>query len=297
MGYSSVYDFFSCFAKLTAKSSKAAKLFNSVQKAEVSWKRIKPLMKNPQPLEKLKTTQPVDVIIDNLSFAYEKKLVFSKVSLVAHPGEIIGVTGPVACGKSTFGKVLLGELQYDGFIFFGQKELRNLNPREIASTVCYLGHDAELISDTVKNNVLYGDDLDVMIYLSATALKDEVLSTKNGIDTEIGNNGIRLSGGQRQRLALARTFAHHRPIMILDDPFSTVDRKTEDVIFAKLQEYAKDKVVFLISHRLYHFPQTQKIIFMENGKTFVGTHNRLMADLYSYRRLYESQTGGEGYEK
>lgn len=85
--------------------------------------------------------------------------------------------------------------------------------------------------------------------------------------------------------------------MILDDPFSALDRKTEDTVFANLQDYAKDKVVFLISHRLYHFPQMQKVIFMEDGKTTVGTHGELMASVPAYRRLYESQTGGEQHEE
>ena len=85
--------------------------------------------------------------------------------------------------------------------------------------------------------------------------------------------------------------------MIRDDPFSALDRKTEDTVFANLQDYAKDKVVFLISHRLYHFPQMQKVIFMEDGKTTVGTHGELMASVPAYRRLYESQTGGEQHEE
>lgn len=83
--------------------------------------------------------------------------------------------------------------------------------------------------------------------------------------------------------------------MILDDPFSALDRKTEDAVFANLQAYAKDKVVFLISHRLYHFPQMQQVIFMEDGKTTVGTHDELMASVPTYRWLYESQVGGEAH--
>ena len=85
--------------------------------------------------------------------------------------------------------------------------------------------------------------------------------------------------------------------MILDDPFSALDRKTEDTVFANLQDYAKDKVVFLISHRLYHFPQMQKVIFMEDGKATVGNHEELMASVPEYRRFYESQTGGEQHEE
>ena len=289
--------FLSCFTKLTVKSSKVAKLFNSVQKAEVSWKRIKPMMNIPEQLETLDIPKSEDVTINNLSFAYGNTPVFSGLNLTVRPGEIVGITGPVACGKSTLGRVFLCEAPYSGSVRFGSREISSMTSREIAGIVGYLGHDPELSTDTVQNNVLCGSNCDLMKYLTAVALKDEVLSMEDGVNTVVGNNGVRLSGGQAQRLALARTLAHPRPVMVLDDPFSALDRKTEDTVFGALQDYAKDKVVFLISHRLYHFPKMQKIIFMEDGKTTVGTHDELMNTSPAYRRLYESQTGGEGHEK
>ena len=235
--------------------------------------------------------------IENLSFAYGSEPVFSGLSLTVQPGDIIGVTGPVACGKSTLGQAFLCEAPYGGSVKFGGKELSALTPRQIAAIVGYLGHDPELSADTVENNVLCGSNQDAMPYLAAAALKDEVLGMENGPDTVIGSAGTRLSGGQAQRLALARTFAHPRPLLILDDPFSALDRNTEDTVFANLQAYARDKVVFLISHRLYHFPQLRQVIFMENGKTTVGTHAELMASVPAYRQLYESQTGGQRHDE
>ena len=288
--------FLSCFTKLTVKSSKAAKLFNAVQKAEVSWKRIKPLMKLPDELDELAVPAPADVTLEDLSFGYTEDPIFAGLDLTAHPGEIIGITGPVACGKSTLGRVFLCEASYGGSARFGGKEFSALTPREIAATVGYLGHDPELSADTVQNNVLCGSKQDPMPWLAAVALKDEVQAMENGVDTVIGPSGTRLSGGQAQRLALARTLAHPRPVLVLDDPFSALDRSTEDTVFANLQEYAKDKVVFLISHRLYHFPQMQRVIFMEDGKTTVGTHEELLAAVPAYRQLYESQTGGQQHE-
>ena len=288
--------FLSCFTKLVVKSSKAAKLFNSVQKAEVSWKRIKPLMKTAEQLDALNVPAAEDVTLKDLSFAYGEEPVFTGLSLTAHPGEIIGVTGPVACGKSTFGRVFLCEAPYGGSACFGGKEFSALTPRQLSATVGYLGHDPELSADTVQNNVLCGSKQDAMSYLAAAALKDEVNAMENGLETVIGPSGTRLSGGQAQRLALARTLAHPRPVLVLDDPFSALDRGTEDMVFADLQAYAKDKVVFLISHRLYHFPQMQKIIFMDGGKTTVGTHEELMASVPVYRQLYESQTSQKGGE-
>ena len=285
--------FLSCFTKLTVKSSKVAKLFNAVQKAEVSWKRIRPLMRTPETLAPLAIPAPADVTLEELSFAYGDTPVFSGLTLTAQPGDIIGVTGPVACGKSTLGRVFLCEAPYGGTARFGGKEFSAMTPRQIAATVGYLGHDPELSADTIQNNVLCGEGQDAMPYLAAAALDKEVLAMENGSDTVIGSSGARLSGGQAQRLALARTLAHPRPVLVLDDPFSALDRGTEDAVFAHLREYAADKVVFLISHRLYHFPELRQVVFMEDGRTTVGTHEELMASVPVYRQLYESQTGGE----
>ena len=288
--------FLSCFTKLVVKSSKVAKLFNSVQKAEVSWKRIKSLMKQPEQLEALCVPAAADVTLKDLAFRYGDTPIFTGLTLTAHPGEIIGITGPVACGKSTLGRVFLCEAPYEGSTCFGQKEFAALSPRQISATVGYLGHDPELSADTVQNNVLCGSAQDVAPWLAAADLKEEVHAMEDGVETVIGSGGVRLSGGQAQRLALARTLAHPRPVLILDDPFSALDRKTEDIVFANLQNYAEDKVVFLISHRLYHFPQMQKVIFMADGKTTVGTHEELMASVPMYRQLYESQAGQKGGE-
>ena len=289
--------FLSCFTKLVVKSSKVAKLFNAVQKAEVSWKRIKPLMQQPEELNPLRIPEPAEVTLENLSFAYGGEPIFTGLSLTARPGDIIGITGPVACGKSTLGRVFLCEAPYGGSARFGGTEFSALTPRQISATVGYLGHDPELSADTVQNNVLCGSEQEAEPYLAEAALDDEVRRMEQGLETVIGPSGTRLSGGQAQRLALARTLAHPRPVLVLDDPFSALDRNTEDIVFRNLQEYAKDKVVFLISHRLYHFPQMQQVIFMDGGKTTVGTHAELMAAEPVYLQLYESQTsqkGGEG---
>ena len=289
--------FLSCFMKTAVKSSKAAKLFNAVQRAEVSWKRIKPMMKTPRALEPLAIPAAQRVEVSGLSFCYDGGApIFEGVSFSAQPGDIIGVTGPVACGKSTLGRVFLGERPYGGSVRIGGRELSELSPREAASTVGYLGHDPELWNDTVEENVLCGEAGDAMRFLALTALDGEVRAMEQGLQTVVGSGGVRLSGGQAQRLALARTLAHPRPVLVLDDPFSALDRRTEDEIFARLKACAQDRVVILISHRLYHFPELRQIVFMQDGKADVGTHAALCASVPAYRALYESQTGGAAHE-
>ena len=289
--------FLSCFMKTAVKSSKAAKLFNAVQRAEVSWKRIKPMMKTPRALEPLAVPAAQRVEVSGLSFCYDGGApIFEGVSFSAQPGDIIGVTGPVACGKSTLGRVFLCERPYGGSVRIGGRELSELSPREAASTVGYLGHDPELWNDTVEQNVLCGEAGDAMRFLALTALDGEVRAMEQGLQTVVGSGGVRLSGGQAQRLALARTLAHPRPVLVLDDPFSALDRRTEDEVFARLKACAQDRVVILISHRLYHFPELRQIVFMQGGKADVGTHEALCASVPAYRALYESQTGGAAHE-
>ena len=282
--------FVSCYARLSVKSSKAAKLFNAVHRAEVSWKRIQPLMTTPGVPDPIPALPGQTLVLEHVSFSYEgASCLFRDLSFTARPGDIIGITGPVACGKSTLGRIFLGEHPYEGSIRIGGQELSSLSPREIAASFGYLGHDPELWNDTVAANLFCEKEGEVLPYLAMTALDDEVLAMENGTDTVIGSSGVRLSGGQAQRLALARTLAHPRPVLILDDPFSALDRPTEDRIFANLKEYGRDRILLLISHRLYHFPEMQQILWMENGQIVAGSHAALYRTVPEYRLLCDSQ--------
>ncbi len=293
--------FISCFTKLSVKSSKAAKLFNAVHKAQVSWKRIKLLMKSSEEStsdnrEENKEPQACSLSVSGLGFGYpntaDGEKIFEGLSFDAKPGQIIGITGPVACGKSTLGKVFLCEYSYEGSIRLDGAELDKLSAEERAEKIGYLGHDAELFADSVKNNILLGDDEDVNKLLKLVCFDEETAAMEKGADTMVGTGGVRLSGGQAQRLALARTICHGRPIMILDDPFSALDKNTESQVFDNLRKVSEKEIVLLISHRLYLFPKMDKIIWLENGKTVVGTHEELMKSVPEYSRLYNDQKGG-----
>ena len=279
--------FLSCFIKLSVKSSHAAKLFNAVHKAQVSWKRIKPLMKEDSYEDDNRLLKPGILEVSHVSFAYPGgEKIYEDLSFLAAPGQIIGVTGAVACGKSTLGRTFLCEYPYEGRIRFLGKELSEMTKAERTGMVGYLGHDPELFNDTVRNNILLGDDDDPEKYLKA--------EMEEGMDTIVGNGGVRLSGGQAQRLALARTLCHKRPVLILDDPFSALDRKTEEEVFANLKKLASDSIVILLSHRLYLFPQMSQVLWMEDGKVTAGTHEQILEKCPEYARLYEAQAGSDG---
>ncbi len=289
--------FLSCFVKLSVKSSSAAKLFNAVHKAQVSWNRIHPLLAlsaQTQEEQDKKDTEAVHPVkhleVSHLSFAYpDGKEILNDISFEAESGQVIGITGAVACGKSTLGKVFLCEYPYEGQILFDGKDLQELPASERIGRIGYLGHDPELFNDSVENNVLMGSQKNADTFLKAVCIDQEVAAMDDGKQTLIGNGGVRLSGGQAQRIALARTLCHKKPVLILDDPFSALDKKTEKEIFANLKEMAGDSIVLLISHRLYLFPEMDQVIWMENGKAVVGTHEQLVRDIPEYGQLFTEQ--------
>jgi ATP-binding cassette subfamily B multidrug efflux pump len=281
--------FLACFIKLSDKSSKAAKLFNAVHKAQVSWKRIKPLMVIQAKDTDCKNQTSGRLEVQNLSFTYpDGKNVYNDISFTAEPGQIIGVTGPVASGKSTLGRTFLCEYPYEGSIMYNGCELKNAADNERTGIISYLGHDPELFNDSIKNNILLGDNKDVNEYLKAVCIDKEVEAMEQGADTIIGSGGVRLSGGQAQRIALARTLCHKKPVFILDDPFSALDKNTEEQIYNNLRKMTEGSIVIILSHRLYMFPKLDKVIWLDEGSARVGTHDELMLECMAYRQLNDA---------
>ena len=289
--------YLACFGKLSVKSSHAANLFNAVQKAEVSWKRIKPLLTNDVPARKqLAPFGPVKV--KQLTFSWkDDQPLLENISLTAKPGEIVGVTGPVACGKSTFGQAFLGQLPYSGTIELNGQDLRQLQQAGYLTTA-YLGHDPQLLAASIKDNIALGQEKAVSAVLSDADLVQDLEQMPDKAATQVGDGGTRLSGGQAARVALARALYHERPILILDDPFASVDQKTEMKILQNLRQHYHDRVIFLISHRLEFFASLDQILYIDGKKTACGKHADLLKKSLGYAKLYCRQVkGGSSDEK
>lgn len=314
--------YLSCYTKLAQKTSHAAKLFNALQKAGVSWKRIRPFMKETPDTPDAGTAEPADLVCDEVSFTYpdekasscpDKKAsscpddktkegtvpesaaepVYVGLTFEARPGELIGVTGGVASGKSTLGKTFLCEAPYGGSIRYGGTELSDLISPEKEAVVGYMGHDPELFSDTIEENIRLGKEGEILPYIRAVCLDEEIDTFPEKLNTRIGDGGVRLSGGQQARVALARTLFHSRPVMVLDDPFSAVDRPTERKILTNIRAMQKNAIILLISHRLETFGGTDQVIWMEEGHVTVSTHEALLAENKTYRRLCALQSETE----
>lgn len=282
------------FTAMANKASKAAKLFNSVQKSQVSWKRIKPYLSE---YENKNTASSINksktkLSVADLSFSYtdDKDYILENIDFEGNQGEIIGVTGSIASGKSTLGLSLLGFYPYKGSIKIDGKELRDYSEYERSQMISYLGHNPHLLSDTIYNNISLGKSYDISSVIKDVCFDDDLKAMPDGENTLVGNSGIRLSGGQQARIALARTLIQKNKIIILDDPFSAVDMKTEEKIINNLRNNYKDSFIILISHRLAIFDRINRIILLNNDKTVdYGTHDELMKSSEIYSTIYNLQ--------
>ncbi|MCQ4925624.1 ABC transporter ATP-binding protein/permease [Tissierella carlieri] len=290
------------FTAMAVKASKAAKLFNSVQKSQVSWKRIKTYLSEYQSKDTFANIkkEKTSLIVDSLSFTYSigKDNIVENINFEAKEGEIIGVTGPIACGKTTLGIALLGQYPYLGSIKVDGKELKSYSEYERSQMISYLGHRPQLLSDTIYNNITLGEDLKINSVLRDICFEDDLKAMPERESTVVGNNGIRLSGGQQSRIALARTLVRKNKIIILDDPFSAVDMQTEEKIIENLRKNYKESIIILISHRLSIFNKINKVLLIKDDKSLIyGTHNELMESSTLYKSIYDLQSSGGGIDE
>ncbi|GFP75906.1 ABC transporter ATP-binding protein [Clostridium fungisolvens] len=282
------------FTAMAVKASKAAKLFNSVQKSQVSWKRIKPYLEEYKIKEKTSNINNGDtsLSVDNLSFSYgeDKEKIIEHISFGGKGGEIIGLTGSIASGKSTLGISLLGLYPYLGSIKIDGKELKDYSEYERSQIISYLGHKPQLLSDTIYNNITLGSNKDINSVLKDVCFDTDLEAMTNDQKTLVGNGGIKLSGGQQARIALARALLNKNKIIILDDPFSAVDMKTEEKIIENLKTNYRNSLIILISHRLAIFSRINNIILLKSDKTAdYGTHDELMKKSEYYSTIYNFQ--------
>lgn len=283
--------YISIFAIMAAKASRIARLFNTIQKSSVSWKRIKPFLKEYKEIDKTRgiISKETKIEIENLYLKYDKSsdYIIKNLNFKARENNIVGITGPIGCGKSTLGRVFLGNINYEGNLKIDNKELRDYSEYERSRIISYMGHDAHLISDTIYNNITMGDEGDISHVLKMVCFDEDLKSMENGIETLVGNGGVRLSGGQQARIALARTLYHKNKILILDDPFSAVDMKTEKNIIDNLRANYSDCLILLISHRLAIFKYLNQIILINEDKTLeYGNHQKLIENSTLYNQLY-----------
>ncbi len=237
--------------------------------------------------------------VQNLTFAYGSRKVLDDVSFKVAPGESLAIVGRTGSGKTTLAMLLArllptpaGSVRMDGI------DVCELPLRSVRSAIGYAQQDAFLFSTTVARNIGFAldepDGADGLTKIRHAAREaqvlEETLSLPEGFDTVVGERGVQLSGGQKQRIALARALVWEPKILILDDPLSAVDAKTESAILAAIERQAARRTVVLVTHRIAAASRCDRVVVLDEGRIVEhGTHDELVRGGGIYAAFAEEQ--------
>lgn len=235
---------------------------------------------------------------DDVEFRYREKRqpALRNVSLVIEPGESVALVGASGSGKTTLISLILRFYQPDkGRILLDDTPIEELTLQSLRSQTALVSQDIVLFNGTVAENIAYGPlsnrgrESIVHAARSASAMSF-IEELPQGLDTEVGENGVRLSGGQRQRLAIARAFLKDAPVLILDEATSSLDSGIEKEVQAALAELRRNRTTIIIAHRLSTIEDADRIVVMNEGRIVeTGTHTALLEKNSLYAGLYRFQ--------
>jgi ABC-type multidrug transport system fused ATPase/permease subunit len=248
----------------------------------VSGDRISAFLKSEQLTENMNISKNTENLhIQNLNFNFGDHVIFKNLNLNITKGESIAIVGGVGSGKSTLLNLLLSEYQPES----GQI----LN----AWSKSYVSQEAYIINSTLRENLIFGQtevsEAQLQLALRLTCLHADIAVLPAGLNTEIGEKGVNLSGGQKQRVSLARAVLANSDFILLDDPLSAVDPRTEDFLCQNLIfEYWKNKTLICATHRITYLNRFDRILFLtENNNYQCGTYGELLASSTEFKKFID----------
>jgi len=280
------------------------KVNNTIQKAIGAAERVFEVLDNQTEISDARDAVELSrslghVSFENVGFAYDDELVLRDFSVQAKPGEVIALVGPSGAGKSTFIGLLNrfydpqhGQILIDGY------DIRKITQKSLHANLALVDQETFLFNDTIANNIRYGQpdaDFSLVEVAATQAFADEFIrQLPEGYETSIGDRGVRLSGGQRQRLCIARAILRDAPILMLDEATSALDTESETMVQQALGNLMKNRTTFVIAHRLSTVRHADRILVLDEGEIKEsGTHQQLLEKSGLYKRLYDSQFGGQ----
>ena len=231
----------------------------------------------------------------NVYLTYDDKEVLFDISMSVRPGETWAIVGRSGAGKTSIVNLLprfysptKGTIHVDG------KDLSSYSLECVRHNMSYVSQNIVLFNDTIYNNIAYGSHTAFspdQIVTAAERAQVSVFSDllPDGLDTIVGDNGVRLSGGQRQRIAIARAFLKDAPILIMDEATAALDNKSERLVQTALKSLKSGRTTFIVAHRLSTIVEADQIMVVDNGRVSgIGTHDEMLADNTLYSQLYSA---------
>jgi subfamily B ATP-binding cassette protein MsbA len=234
----------------------------------------------------------------DICFTYEsgEDLALDHVSVTIEPGQTLALVGHSGSGKSTLAKLVPRFYVLDeGSILLDDIDIRELTLASLRANIALVSQEIVLFNDSVAANIAYGpltgaSRENIVSAAVAAHAMEFIEDLPRGLDTQVGQKGVRLSGGQRQRLAIARAFLKDAPILIMDEATSSVDNISEQYIQAGLEQLRKGRTTIIIAHRLSTIERADKIAVMDKGRIVdIGTHAQLLEHSSLYASLYRFQ--------
>lgn len=241
------------------------------------------------------------ITLHNVSFGYEddsSRPVFKKLNLEIPAGQSVGIVGRSGGGKSTLTHLLLRYMDIEsGSVTIDDEDIALVKQDSVRRAISYVPQDPFLFHRTLRENISYGKpdatDKEIVDAAKRAHVMEFVDTLPAGLDTIVGERGIKLSGGQRQRIAIARAILKDAPILILDEATSALDSESEKLIQSSLSELIKHRTSLIVAHRLSTISQLDRIIVLDKGKIVEdGSHAELLAQKGTYAKLWAHQSGG-----
>ena len=272
-----------------------------IQRAAASQKRINEFLQTkPEIQNHQQETSKIhgSIRFENVTFTYPDTGIkaLNNVSFEISNGGSLAIVGRTGSGKSTVAQLISRLYDPDnGTVLIDNKNITKINLFDLRNSIGYVTQEALLFSDSITNNIAFGslkktNQKTIENAAKMAAIHNNIISFKNGYETQVGERGVSLSGGQKQRISIARAFIRNPQILIFDDCLSAVDTETEDHILKHLKKMMQSITSIIISHRISSIKHAEQIIVLEKGSIIeTGTHDQLLQKQGVYFEMHEKQ--------